>query len=54
MSRLEKFGVIFVGLVISLEVIRHYTWKSTVDTGPKQKPFVPIGMDFRTTVDRRA
>ncbi len=40
--------------VVSLEILRHFTWREQATPGPPEKPFVPIGMDFRATVERRA
>lgn len=54
MTKREKIITYGVLLVVSLEVLRHFTWREKATPGPVSKPFVPIGMDFRATVDRRA
>lgn len=54
MSKREKIVTYGVMAVVFFEVLRHFTWREKVTPGPVVKPFVPIGMDFRATVERRA
>src|SRR6266852_5684965 len=53
LTRNEKIGVYGTAAVVSLETLRHFTWRDKVTVKPTGKPFTPVGMMANASTRRR-